>query len=377
MKLSNYTRLLKDISITRLNRFSGNPSKLKMLYYAITWRCNSNCIFCDVKKLNRKDLKELTSKNIGKIFEDKYLKRLEYLKITGGEPTVKEDLIDIITEIYNKSKPSYIGITTNGLNTDIIKDLVGKITNFDVSLSLRISVDGINENYNKIRNCGGNAFEKVTKTLETLKQFQNKKNLTIGINQTVSEETLNNIDDVKKLSENLGYEYYLFFALPTRNLWKPDTKTILSNDIKDYLPVEKFSNDQIEKIFKNNINQSTLSLLTHKNSENLLSLKYYQDGFYNRIKLNKKKPNSPCLALFNRCILDPYGNILTCNYITNPVGNASEDGFSKVWNSESSKTNRKLVKNCDKCWLGCEVIPNAIYSGEIIKWILSQLLSGK
>ncbi|HPG31193.1 MAG TPA: radical SAM protein [bacterium] len=376
MKLLNYSRLIKDIAVARLNRRLGKPSNLKMLYYAVTWRCNSNCIFCDVKKLNRKNSEELTAKNIGKIFEDKYLKKLEYLKITGGEPTIKEDIIDIVSEIYDKSKPAYIGLTTNGLNTETSRNLISKISGFDSSISLRISVDGTGDNYNKIRNCGTGAFNRVVKTLEMLKQFQNKKNISIGINQTVSKETLGNIEEVKKLCSDLKYDYYLFFALPTRNLWKPDSNAALSNSLEDYLPVGKFTDEEIKMILDSNINDSAINLLKSKNNENLLSLKYYQEGFYNRIKYGKLKPNPICLALFNRCILDPYGNIMACNYITHPAGNVLKNDFAEIWNSDASKKTRSLVKTCNKCWLGCEVIPNAIYSGDILKWMIRQIVTG-
>lgn len=81
---------------------------------SLTGSCNHKCIYCgpfsDGKANN--GYKDLSLKQIKKIAP--LLKKSKlHIQLTGGEPTLRKDLIKII-EILNKFKIKDIGITTNG-----------------------------------------------------------------------------------------------------------------------------------------------------------------------------------------------------------------------------------------------------------------------
>jgi hypothetical protein len=49
------------------------------------------------------------------------------------------------------------------------------------------------------------------------------------------------------------------------------------------------------------------------------------------------------------------------------VGDFRSQTFEEIWFGDEIKVHRNWVKNCPGCWAECEVLPNAVYSGDIFK----------
>ena len=75
----------------------------------VTYRCNARCNMCNRYKKPSKPEEELTVETIKK------LPQMYFTNITGGEPFIREDLGDIVRELYKKS--DRIVISTNGFFT--------------------------------------------------------------------------------------------------------------------------------------------------------------------------------------------------------------------------------------------------------------------
>ena len=84
-----------------------------------------------------------------------------FTNITGGEPFIREDLGDIVRELYKKS--DRIVISTNGFFTDRIIKLCEEFPN----VGIRISIEGLEETNNKIRGLE-DGFNKGYTTLKKL-----------------------------------------------------------------------------------------------------------------------------------------------------------------------------------------------------------------
>ena len=84
-----------------------------------------------------------------------------FTNITGGEPFIREDLGDIVRELYKKS--DRIVISTNGFFTDRIIKLCEEFPN----VGIRISIEGLEETNNKIRGLE-DGFNKGYTTLKSL-----------------------------------------------------------------------------------------------------------------------------------------------------------------------------------------------------------------
>ena len=74
----------------------------------VTDRCNAKCNMCNRYKAPSKPEDEITVDTIKKLPE------MYFTNITGGEPFIREDLKDIVRELYKKS--DRIVISSNGFN---------------------------------------------------------------------------------------------------------------------------------------------------------------------------------------------------------------------------------------------------------------------
>ena len=108
--------------------FAQGPRSLdsvRLLRLSITDRCNLRCVYCmpdgGVAYFDRDDL--LAARDIIAIAEAAASVGVDHFKITGGEPTIRGDLLEIIEGIA-ALKPADLSMTTNGLR---LADMAGDL----------------------------------------------------------------------------------------------------------------------------------------------------------------------------------------------------------------------------------------------------------
>lgn len=85
----------------------------KDLIYILTYRCNKKCDFCYNRIFEKICSNEfLEEKNIDRLIEFLSNNKIKRISISGGEPAVREDLLEIIQKIHEFSD---VKIFTNGL----------------------------------------------------------------------------------------------------------------------------------------------------------------------------------------------------------------------------------------------------------------------
>lgn len=165
--------------------FSKTPTYL--IFY-VTARCNARCKMCFYwRNIDQaKTSEELTLDEIDKI--SKSFGFLQYVTLTGGEPTLRNDLPEIARIFDKNNKVQFVSIPTNSILVDRIKDMVEKIlkTTKHPYLKLCLSLDGIGEDHDEIRGVPG-CFEKVVANYNNLAKLKkNVKDFEIMINMTIS-----------------------------------------------------------------------------------------------------------------------------------------------------------------------------------------------
>jgi len=150
------------------------------IIFPVTYKCNLNCVYCNVKNSRQEPNIDICLDLINKSDNN-------WVFITGGEPLLRNDIIDICKNI--KSFGKKIGLTTNGTtnNYEILKyiDRIG------------VSLDGDKEVTDKNR--GDGVFEMA------LNYLKNCSNIETVIMATIV-KPLNDIE-ITKIAEKLNVDY--------------------------------------------------------------------------------------------------------------------------------------------------------------------------
>lgn len=98
-----------------------------------------------------------------------------------------------------------------------------------------------------------------------------------------------------------------------------------------------------------------------------LAKRYYLLGIRNRSLHRERASNPKCTAPNSRIQLHADGRVPTCQFNTISVGNLQESDLADLWPSARIQKRRGWVGKCPECWAECEVLPNAIYTGDLLQ----------
>lgn len=138
---------------------------IKYLRLSVTDRCNLRCFYCmpaegmrflpKLQLLSYEELIRLTN-----LFGDM---GVDKVRITGGEPFVRKDLIDFLKQISVNKNISKLSITTNGILT---RSYLPQLKSLGIE-QINLSLDSVNEaNFNKISR--RDEFSNVMKTFHQM-----------------------------------------------------------------------------------------------------------------------------------------------------------------------------------------------------------------
>lgn len=289
----------------------------------VTYRCNARCTMCNRYKAPSKPDEEISIDTIKK------LPKMYFTNITGGEPFIREDLSDIVRELYKKS--DRIVISTNGFFTDRIIKLCEEFPN----VGIRISIEGLEETNNKIRGLQ----DGFNRGYSTLKKLVEMKHPDVGFGMTVQDTNAKDLVALYDLANELDMEF------ATASLHNSFYFVEAKNIIHDRLMVAK----EFEKL---------INKLLESNSPKKWFRAYFNHGLINYIFGQKRL--LPCDMAFDTFFIDPYGDVMPCNGTKEKevMGNLNNQTWDELWNSKQAENVRKKVRHCDRqCWMIGSVSP--------------------
>ena len=289
----------------------------------VTYRCNARCSMCNRYKAPSKADEEISIDTIKK------LPKMYFTNITGGEPFIREDLKEIVRELYKKS--DRIVISTNGFFTDRIVDLCKEFP----QIGIRISIEGLENTNNEIRGLK-DGFNKGYTTLKTLVDMGMKD---VGFGMTVQDKNAPDLVPLYELSNEMGMEF------ATASLHNSFYFVEAKNIIKD--------RPMVAKNFEKLINE-----MLDSNSPKKWFRAYFNHGLINYIYGQKRL--LPCDMSFDTFFIDPYGDVMPCNGTKDKevMGNLNEQNWDELWNSEQADRVREKVRHCGRnCWMIGSVSP--------------------
>jgi MoaA/NifB/PqqE/SkfB family radical SAM enzyme len=269
-----------------------------------------------------------SSKEIGIGVIEK-LPQMFFTNISGGEPFMRKDLLEIVEVLRKKSKR--IVISTNGYFSDRIIALCRRYPD----IGIRISIEGLAKANDKIRGIP-DGFDRSLKTLLELRRMGIKD---IGFAMTVQDLNCDDIVPLYLLARGLGYEFATASVHNSHYFHKLDNKIENTEKV----------NSELKRLIK-------LMLGSKKIKEWFRA--YFNYGLINYIKGNARL--LPCEMGQNGFFLDPDGDVLACNGMDEKqsLGNLKEKSWDEIWNGERAEVVRQMVKGCKKnCWMIGSVAP--------------------
>lgn len=159
--------------INKINEFLNSmeckftlPNNEGKAIWEITHQCNYNCSYCIFSCNNKKIDGELTTEECYHIIDELVLHNFKHLKITGGEPFIRKDILEILKYASERL------ITDISTNASLITPEKVELLNQLKLKMIHVSLDGDKLEHESVR--GNNTYERTIRGLEALRKSVNK-----------------------------------------------------------------------------------------------------------------------------------------------------------------------------------------------------------
>lgn len=315
---------IEYISIGDYAPYMKAPHRMDLLVSAMTkdgsWHCNQKCVHCYAAGQALAEEKELDTAEWKRIIDKCRKAGIPQITFTGGEPTMREDL----TELIDYSKWFVTRLNTNGIK--LTKDYCRELKKASLD-SMQITFYSCDEEiHNKL--VGANRYQNTVLGIENAIA----EGLNISINTPLC--TLNR--DYAKTLEFLkekGVRYVTCSGLiTTGNATEAESVSL------------QLSGEQIQEILKEAVGYC------HRNGMEIsfTSPGWIPEEFFKEYGL--MTPN--CGACLSNMAITPSGNVVPCqsDLSGEPLGNMLTDSWESIWNSERCQKKRaysaKMLGEC-------------------------------
>jgi len=309
------------------NILPSNSHILKPSYITInpTYTCNLKCLMCDSwRSITNRELNIYEWKKI--IYDFKKWLKHYYVTISGGEPFLYKDVVQIIN--FASKNGAITNITTNG--TLMSKDTASAVINSGLN-SITFSLDSpYEQKHDFIRGVSG-TYRKV---IQSINLFRYSKRVKRFIATILTDMNTKEISDLIKMAKNNCVDGIYFQPLTFKLIHNSEKNRLLRiNKLwpKNQKKIEKSINQIIKFKMKNYLIQNSIEHLE-------LIKQYYSDG-------EQKEILPVCQNGIKSINIEPNGDVQLCSFMNN-IGNASKKGVKEVLYSVESKQSREIIQSC-------------------------------
>jgi len=315
-----------------LVRRSFGPSlEPRRIWFEVTDRCNSRCTHCSIWQ-RRPDTPPLTLAEIERTFRDPLFRNIEAIINSGGEPALREDMVEILRLEHRLFPRASLDYSTNGLMPERAIAVAKAMVEDRIPLEIGLSLDGVGERHDAFRGCPGN-FAKVDYLLGELQRLRTLAGGLIEpcIGFTLSPLTLDNYEEVRAYAAARG--------VPLEVQWY-NNSSFYENTGHAPSEAEKARMDAIVRALPRGLlNDRWLGWLAGE------------------------RIDFACFAMHRFCVLKANGEIVPClNHWHAVAGNVREQSPSAIWRGLAATHARGLVRRCPGCLNSWGVGWSALYA---------------
>jgi MoaA/NifB/PqqE/SkfB family radical SAM enzyme len=351
-------RLARFISSVAHNRAGAVP-RPSWCTYLVTYRCNARCGMCDSWRL--KPGTELTPTEVADIFGQ--VGKLDVVRLSGGEPFLREDMGEIADAILRASSPLVLHVTTNGSFPERIEAFARAMPR--KRLRIMVSLDGLPEEHDRNRGPAV-TFSLAMDTIERLRAI----GVSTSVNHTViSPQSLADAAQLRARLAGIGVDVHAVLAYSDSAMYGIKRRGKIASDViveRGYPLHPMLAGADVLGF----VDDELAALPELADVGTRLAKRYYLRGL--RARLRKEadpQPHPRCTALRSHLRLLPDGGVPVCQFNTERVGELRTRPFAEVWRGQAAEASRRWVDDCTGCWAECEVLPSAIYTGDLLRAI--------
>lgn len=290
--------------------------------------CNSKCAMCNIWE--QKQGFEMSPGQLNTVLKDQLFSQVKHIGITGGEPTLREDL----PQLYEAAIDAIPGIQGLSIITNAIKekDVISRINKVievckrrGKSFSMMVSLDGYGKTHDRVRGREGN-FQSA---INVINHFKNK-NIPIATGCTISKVNVWEVDELLDyIRENEIYGRFRIAEFIKR-LYNDNKADVIRNFDEDevyhlilffYKLIFNFEKDETYK----RTYKSIINILS--GGKRLIGCPYHQYG----VVLNSRAELAYCA---------PKSKI---------VGDALNQSALGLYKDNIAERNRIMDSDCDYC----------------------------
>ena len=345
----------------RISRFvdekTGRADRLPMgAVYEATMRCNLHCEFCyvgDLLNLEGEWRQEMTLDALRKAFPDNPGFQVS---LTGGEIFMRKDIMSVL-DLFRDKGYACGYLTTNGtIINDERAEALADLAAAGFLKHISVSIDGPGEMHDAARGLKG-TFERTCAGLKRLQEAARRKHapLRVSINTTVTHESLEALDQMVDVAEELGVDAigmnHLMFSTPeevaetVRLIGAEDASVIATFITPDPGLDIEVVREKVAALEEKCRRKNVLFDFRPKVHPQLID-NYYTPG---------AKLDGRCLYPFLHARVSFSGKVYFCPFIRVEVGDLAESSLEEIWNGERYvELRRRLLENgifpvCRRC----------------------------
>lgn len=315
--------------------------ELDTLIFFVTSRCNSKCRTCFYwEELNQTG--DLSFEEIRQLAAT--MPKFNEIWLSGGEPTLREDLVPILELFYRQNGVRSVNFPANGLLPQKLVDTLESALAHcpELRINLNLALDGIGDTHDRIRGVPGN-FERALESLERLQELRNRdERLRLHVNSVVCRE---NVDEMLALGEMMRARFDLdghYFQIIRGEPMDPALLEVHTHTIEklyqDLKPLYQHYADKIGDRKGFFAKAGYLGVL----------------GLYHEIQAANLDRHHrwpmPCTAGQNIAVVDANGDIRSCE-LRERLGNLRDYDcdWSRFWDSRERREEIAAIER-DGCW---------------------------
>ena len=314
-------------------------------HFLITFKCNLKCTGCGSWQVEEHD--DLSAEEWRNVFRQ--MPDLDLVKILGGEPFVRKDIIEILQAVREEVDPYILQLTTNGMLKKRLIEAIEAIA--WPGLQLRISVDGLPTTHDEMRGVDG-SWQIVDSSVKAVAELKAKYGFSFGINFAVTDASVDELPRMIEYANSVGADLipglsvypFLLGKIPPEE----ETPRVVMVDNKERA---------LQALVDASVGtKSQLPFLDHVYSR-FVTKKTFQKQLY------EGAHRFTCRELRDLVFITPNGDLVRCGLDHEPVGNLRKQSFAELWNGEEIKKYREKVDKCPGCLQASVQILSRLYGG--------------